>query len=191
MSLADFGRRIQRDVTLLMERRRRLTADPVDPLPGDDVQGMPTKSRPRQRREDTAAPALMPYAPPTVPNGMPVQGRRSSSFGMRMHPVHKEWRPHKGEDIVASAGTPVRATADGRVTQAWRAGSFGNLVEIDHGGGYVTRYAHLSSIAVRFRQEVARGDTIGAVGMTGTATGPHLHYEVLVRGKQVDPDPFL
>jgi murein DD-endopeptidase MepM/ murein hydrolase activator NlpD len=122
---------------------------------------------------------------------MPVEGRTSSSFGKRLHPVDKVWKDHKGEDIAASTGTPVSATADGTVTQAWRAGSFGNLVEIDHGGGYKTRYAHLSSIAVRFGQEVTRGETIGAVGMTGTATAPHLHYEILVRGEQVNPAPFL
>ena len=101
-------------------------------------------------------------------------------------------RFHAGIDILAPRGTPVGAAAAGHVTWAGRlAGGWGNLVVVAHADGVRTMYAHLSSIAVRLGQRVARGDRLGAVGATGDATGPHLHFEVRLRGAAVDPRPAL
>lgn len=121
----------------------------------------------------------------------PVHGRVSSSFGMRTHPVTGRRRAHSGLDLAAPTGTPVAAAAGGRVVRAGWAGGYGLLVAIDHGGGLVTRYAHLSRIDVRSDQRISDGTMIGAVGSTGTSTGPHLHFEVRIRGVAHDPRPWL
>jgi len=116
--------------------------------------------------------------------------RVTSPFRMdRMHPILNRVLPHLGIDYAAVAGTPVRATGDGSVSFAARRGGYGNMVEVQHPNGYSTRYAHLSRIAggVAPGRMVAQGDVIGYVGMTGLATGPHLHYEVRRRGLPVDP----
>jgi murein DD-endopeptidase MepM/ murein hydrolase activator NlpD len=106
---------------------------------------------------------------------------------MRMHPILHIDRPHEGIDVVAPAGTPIEAPAAGRVVNAgWESG-YGNTVTIDHGFGVVTKYAHASRLLVRTGQYVKRGERIALVGNTGLATGPHLHYEVHVNGKPVDP----
>ncbi|HEX2091905.1 MAG TPA: M23 family metallopeptidase [Longimicrobiaceae bacterium] len=108
----------------------------------------------------------------------------------RMHPILRRILPHNGVDYAASFGTPVRATGDGSVVYASARGGYGNLVEIQHPNGYSTRYAHLSRIAPgvgRFGM-VRQGEVIGYVGMSGLATGPHLHYEVRRRGQPVDPE---
>jgi murein DD-endopeptidase MepM/ murein hydrolase activator NlpD len=113
----------------------------------------------------------------------------SSRFGGRYHPILKRWRTHEGTDYAAGYGTPVRATADGIVTEAGRNGGYGNLVEIRHANGIRTRYGHLSRFAtglhvgLRIKQE----QTIGYVGSTGLSTGPHLHYEFLVNGRPTNP----
>ena len=124
----------------------------------------------------------------------PLQFRRISSvFGNRRHPVLKTWRAHKGTDYAASSGTPVRAVGDGTVIYAGRRSGYGNVVEIRHRNGFVTRYAHLRGFAkgVRSGARVAIENTIGFVGMTGLATGPHLHFEVLVGGVQRNPSVAL
>jgi murein DD-endopeptidase MepM/ murein hydrolase activator NlpD len=114
--------------------------------------------------------------------------RVSSGFShRRLHPVHRVYRPHLGVDYAAPHGTPVHATADGSVSHAGDRGGYGNLVEIQHPNGYATRYAHLSRVAVRPHQPVRQGQVIGYVGMSGLATGPHLHYEVRRKGRPVDP----
>jgi murein DD-endopeptidase MepM/ murein hydrolase activator NlpD len=114
--------------------------------------------------------------------------RVTSTFRMdRMHPILKRVLPHLGVDYAAPYGSPVFATADGSVAYAGDRGGYGNLVELQHPNGYATRYAHLSRIAVRPHQAVRQGDVIGYVGMTGLATGPHLHYEVRRKGRPVDP----
>ncbi len=117
--------------------------------------------------------------------------RVSSHFGMhRMHPILNRVLPHLGTDYAAPQGTPVRATAEGTVVAAeWR-GGYGNLLEIQHPNGYSTRYAHLARFAPRVRRGtlVQQGEVIGYVGMTGLATGPHLHYEVRRHGRPVDPE---
>ena len=120
----------------------------------------------------------------------PLSFRRISSvFGRRKHPILGTWRSHKGTDYAASAGTPVRAIGDGVVIFAGRKGGYGNAIDIRHPNGYVTRYGHLRGFArgIRAGQRVNIGQTIGYVGMTGLATGPHLHFEVLVHGVQRDP----
>jgi murein DD-endopeptidase MepM/ murein hydrolase activator NlpD len=124
----------------------------------------------------------------------PLQFRRISSvFGNRRHPVLKTWRAHKGTDYAASSGTPVRAVGDGTVIFAGRRSGYGNVVEIRHRNGFITRYAHLRGFAkgIRTGARVNIENTIGYVGMTGLATGPHLHFEVLVGGVQRNPSTAL
>ena len=120
----------------------------------------------------------------------PLNFRRISSvFGMRKHPVLGRWRAHKGTDYAANSGTPVRAVGDGVVIFAGRKGGYGNTIDIRHRNGYVSRYAHLRGFGkgVRRGGRVTIGSTIGYVGMTGLASGPHLHFEVLVSGVQKNP----
>jgi murein DD-endopeptidase MepM/ murein hydrolase activator NlpD len=123
-----------------------------------------------------------------TPSIMPTTGWLASAFSsMRMHPILHIERPHDGIDVVAPSGTPIEAPAAGVVTSAgWESG-YGNVVTIDHGFGLVTKYAHTSRLLVTAGQHVKRGDRIALVGSTGLATGPHLHYEVHVNGKAVDP----
>ena len=97
----------------------------------------------------------------------------------------------QGVDIAAEIGTPIVATADGVVTAAGWNGGYGNMVDVDHGGGIVTRYGHASAVAVTVGQQVRRGQTIAYVGSTGRSTGPHLHYEVRVNGQPVNPAGYL
>lgn len=120
----------------------------------------------------------------------PVSFRRiSSNFGRRKHPVLGTWRQHQGMDYAAASGTPVRTIGDGVVIFAGTRGGYGNAVEVRHPNGFVTRYGHLRGFAkgVRKGARVEISETIGYVGMTGLATGPHLHFEVLVNGVQRDP----
>ena len=121
----------------------------------------------------------------------PVAGRVTSGFGPRTHPVTGRRSNHAGIDLAAPTGTPVSAARGGRVVRAGGAGGYGLLVELDHGDGVRTRYAHLSTIAGRSGDTVSAGRTIGAVGETGTATGPHLHLELRVNGEAIDPAPLL
>jgi murein DD-endopeptidase MepM/ murein hydrolase activator NlpD len=119
----------------------------------------------------------------------PLSFRRISSvFGMRKHPILGAWRAHKGTDYAADAGTPVRAIGDGVVMFAGVKGGYGNCIDVRHPNGFVSRYGHLRAFArgVRPGAHVAMGSTIGFVGMTGLATAPHLHFEILVGGVQRD-----
>jgi murein DD-endopeptidase MepM/ murein hydrolase activator NlpD len=113
--------------------------------------------------------------------------RVSSGFGMRRHPIARAWMKHQGIDYAAPTGTRVRAVGDGIVEHAGTKGGYGNTVIIRHHGQYATVYAHLSRVAVRRGQRIAQNDTIGAVGQTGWATGPHLHYEFRVGGEARNP----
>jgi murein DD-endopeptidase MepM/ murein hydrolase activator NlpD len=115
--------------------------------------------------------------------------RVSSAFGMRMHPLHKAWRAHQGVDYAATAGTRVRAVGDGIVEFAGRQGGYGNLVIVRHDGRNSTWYAHLKAFGqgIRTNARVTQGDTVGQVGQTGWATGPHLHYEFRVAGAAHNP----
>ncbi|HET7599981.1 MAG TPA: M23 family metallopeptidase [Gemmatimonadales bacterium] len=123
-----------------------------------------------------------------TPSIMPTQGWLSSAFqSMREHPILHVARPHEGIDVSAPSGSPIEAPAAGRVISAgWEQG-YGNTLEIDHGYGITTRYAHTSRILVRVGQRVDRGERIALVGNSGLATGPHLHYEVHVNGRPVNP----
>lgn len=129
------------------------------------------------------------------PSIRPVQSPDSwisSSFSRsRFHPVLLVNRPHPGMDISARVGTPFLATAAGRVTYAGTRVGYGKTIEIDHGYGYVTRYAHAASISVKRGQRVRRGEVIGEIGKTGLATAPHLHYEVLVNDRAANPRNYL
>lgn len=127
-----------------------------------------------------------------VPSRMPVDGvQLTSSFGMRNHPILRQRRQHNGVDLAAPRGTPVYATADGIVESARYFGSYGNYVQIGHGGDVESRYAHLSSYTVSNGDQVRKGDLIGYVGSTGRSTGPHLHYEVRVSDEPVNPIPYM
>ena len=127
-----------------------------------------------------------------IPAIQPIANKQlialSSGFGFRIHPIYKVKKRHPGIDFAASIGTPIYATADGKVAVVdVKFSGYGKMVEIDHGFGYRTRYAHMHDFAVRVGQNVKRGDLIGYVGNTGTSTAPHLHYEVHINGVQVDP----
>ncbi len=113
--------------------------------------------------------------------------RVSSGFGMRRHPIARAWRAHQGVDYAAPTGTRVRAVGDAVVEYAGRRGGYGNAVILRHHGQYSTVYAHLSRIAVRTGAKIAQNDTIGFVGQTGWATGPHLHYEFRIGGQPRNP----
>ncbi len=127
-----------------------------------------------------------------TPMGMPVDdGYISSTFGWRKHPKTGKRLFHTGLDIAAWPGTPVRATADGIVSFAGWSGGSGRLVVIEHGFGYTTCYAHNRKIIVKVGQKVKRGDIIAYVGSTGNTTGPHVHYEVWIDKKPVNPKSYL
>ncbi len=115
--------------------------------------------------------------------------RISSVFGTRKHPIFGEWRNHTGTDYAAAEGTPIRAIGDGVVIFVGRNGGYGNMIDIRHGNGMVSRYGHMRNFVSGIHQgsRVAMGTTIGYVGMTGWATGPHLHFEIRVNGVARDP----
>jgi murein DD-endopeptidase MepM/ murein hydrolase activator NlpD len=120
-----------------------------------------------------------------------LDGRITSDFGMRLHPIFKSYRKHPGIDFAAKTGAPIYAAADGVVTLAQHNGGYGNCVFIDHIYGFETRYGHMQKILVRRGQRVKRGDKIGLVGKTGIATAPHLHFEVHYMGKEVNPRNYF
>jgi murein DD-endopeptidase MepM/ murein hydrolase activator NlpD len=118
----------------------------------------------------------------------PVEfSRVTSGFKMRLHPILQTWRAHLGTDYAAPTGTPVRTVGDGVVEFAGVQNGFGNVVFIKHRNQHVTVYAHLSRIDVKNGQSVEQGQTLGAVGATGWATGPHLHFEFRINGQHQDP----
>ena len=126
-----------------------------------------------------------------IPSIQPIANRdlkkEASGFGMRIDPIYKEPRMHEGMDYAAAVGTDVYSTSDGVVLRAGKISNYGNLIEIDHGFGYTTRYAHLSAFSVKVGQKVKRGEVIGKVGNTGKSVGPHLHYEVRKNGRAQNP----
>ncbi len=114
--------------------------------------------------------------------------RLASGYGMRIHPIYKVRKMHTGVDFSAERGTPIYATGDGIVRRAtYSLGGYGRQVEINHGYGYITKYAHMSKFIVKKGQKVKRGEIIGYVGSTGTSVAPHLHYEVIRNKKKVNP----
>jgi len=127
----------------------------------------------------------------TTPDIWPTQGYLTSGFGMRKSPIDRRWLFHQGLDIGAPRGTPVIAAAAGVVVRANYSPSYGNIVDIQHEDGLLTRYGHNSQLMVAEGQEVLRGDIIALVGSTGRSTGPHLHYEVHVDGQPVNPLEYI
>lgn len=128
-----------------------------------------------------------------LPNGRPTDYTRvTSSFGQRVHPVHKKKHNHTGIDVHAPIGTPVISTADGVVSATQNSSSgFGKLIKVNHGMGFVTYYGHLNKIGVKRGQVVSKGEVIGRTGNTGRSTGPHLHYEVRYGNKPLEPAYFI
>ena len=128
----------------------------------------------------------------STPSILPAAGVLSSRFSTsRLHPIHHRELPHEGVDISARHGTPILAAAKGIVTFAGWMSGLGYTVEIDHGYGYVTRYGHASKLLVQRGREVTRGEAIAQVGSTGISTSPHLHYEVRIGGKAVNPMNYV
>jgi murein DD-endopeptidase MepM/ murein hydrolase activator NlpD len=126
-----------------------------------------------------------------IPNTRPVDGRVGSGFGMRSDPFTGRPALHTGLDLPADSGTPIKAAAGGVVLSARPHPAYGNLVEIDHGNGLVTRYAHASKLLVKQGDLVRRGQKVALVGSTGRSTGAHLHFEVMVEGVHQNPAKFL
>jgi biotin carboxyl carrier protein len=127
-----------------------------------------------------------------TPSIMPTAGWLSSAFSRsRFHPILHIARPHEGIDVSAPMGAPIVAPAAGTVIRVGRERGYGNILEIDHGNGIVTKFAHCSRILVRRGQHVKRGQEIAAVGNTGLSTGPHLHYEIHVNGRVVNPLTYV
>lgn len=127
-----------------------------------------------------------------IPAIQPIANKQlialASGFGMRIHPVYKVRKMHTGIDFAAPIGTPIYATADGKIEEvSVKFSGYGKMIVIDHGFGYKTRYAHMHEFAVRQGQTVKRGELIGYVGDTGLSTAPHLHYEVLMNGVLINP----
>lgn len=125
-----------------------------------------------------------------IPSVIPINIKdftMSSGYGVRRDPIYGSSKFHAGLDFAAKTGTPVFATADGKVTEAGRQSGYGNCIDISHGYNYLTRYAHLSEVLVKPGQVVKRGEMIGRVGSTGKSTGPHLHYEVRFKDEPQNP----
>ncbi len=139
----------------------------------------------------TDAPATSPTPASTSGFQWPLNARVTSEFGYRVHPIYRSRRLHAGIDIGAPSGTPIAASNAGVVIFAGTQGGYGRTVIVDHGGGITTLYAHQSKIGVGKGQAVARGDIVGYVGATGTATGNHLHFEVRVNGSPNNPRNYL
>ena len=169
---------IQTDVASILSRYRP-PPPVIRPLDGAGQLLPPSPPpMPQRRTDDTFAPSR--------PSGMPVHGHVSSVFG-----VQRRTHRHNGEDIAAPRGTPVLATAAGHCIGAEAHAGYGNMVTLDHGGGYVTRYAHLGLMLCAPGEQIDRGQVVGLVGTTGHSTGPHLHYEVLVHNHFTDPKAYL
>jgi len=126
-----------------------------------------------------------------VPLGRPVPGRISSRYGHRTDPVNGKRGFHEGIDLKGRSGDPILATADGTVTKAFWNGGYGRYIEVDHGNGYVTKFAHMKKILVKKGDKVTRGQKIGQVGNSGRSTGSHLHYEICFNQNPVNPSKFM
>ena len=127
----------------------------------------------------------------TVPLGRPIPGGISSRFGHRNDPVNGKKGFHSGVDIRGKSGDTILATADGIVKKAFWNGGYGRYIEIDHGNGYTSKFAHMRSMAVKRGDKVTRGQKIGTVGNSGRSTGSHLHYEICLHGSPINPSDFM
>lgn len=162
----------QRRLRRLLEKEQRTDGADPPPDPEDDDSGS---------QEDDASGRFV----------RPVPGAITSPFGPRRHPILDYIKMHTGVDMAAPLGQNIRAAAGGRVIHADAYGGYGSTVIIDHGAGLATLYAHQSRLEVRYGESVAAGEVIGQAGATGLATGPHLHFEVRLNGRPVDPVPYL
>ncbi len=127
-----------------------------------------------------------------IPLGKPVWTYwLSSAFGKRSDPFNAKSATHKGVDLASNKGNKIKSMAEGKVTRAGTNGGYGKMVEIDHGNGFKTKYAHMNTIYVKTGQLISQGETIGEVGSTGRSTGPHLHYEILYEGVNLNPMVFI
>lgn len=201
---------MQADVAVIKEaaqRRYQITAREVrrlglDPSRLHSGTGGPFEAVETVRAADPAFKALfnswtrldqLEQGTVAIPSTEPVRGTRfTSGYGVRSDPFRGRAAMHAGIDLAGPIGTPIYATADATVGRSeYNSGGYGNLVELEHGHGIQTRYGHLSKSLVRAGQRVKRGDMIGLMGSTGRSTGSHLHYEVRIDGKAVNPVPFL
>ncbi len=126
-----------------------------------------------------------------TPSILPSEGYFSSGYGYRTHPFTGQRHFHAALDIANRVGTPVYATANGKVTSVGKNGGLGRMITIDHGYGYQTRFGHLNEFKVKVGQRVKRGDVIGTIGNSGSSTGPHVHYEVIRHGKHLNPYKYI
>ena len=171
----------------------------VDALDGNGAQGGPfdsaSQSDPTFKSLFTSWKKLDNLADGAiaVPSDKPVKTAEfTSGYGIRSDPFRGGAARHQGIDLAAPIGTPIYATADGVISEAgYNSGGYGNLIKVDHGRGIETRYGHLSSILVRAGDRITRGQLIGRMGSTGRSTGSHLHYEVRIDGRAVNPIPFM
>ena len=158
-----------------------------------DPNGSPFEREVSRLQEQIVLADRLRRALPSLPLRKPLSGNPdvTSSFGGRVDPFYGRMASHTGIDFREDYGSPVRATASGKIVHAGPNGGYGNMVEIDHGNGLTTRYAHLSAVSVNEDQSVEAGTIVGKLGSTGRSTGPHLHYEVRIDGDAVDPARFL
>lgn len=175
-----------------LERRISRVEARVGVAPPAPPSTLQTRYEALRRRESLLA-ARVDSARRSVPDAAPLTaGTITSAYSpRRYHPVVRRVLPHWGLDIAAPRGAPVFATADGEVLDTFRSPTYGIGVDLRHGGTFLTRYAHLARVAVREGTRVRRGDVIGYVGTTGRTTGPHLHYEIYINQRSVDPFPYL
>jgi murein DD-endopeptidase MepM/ murein hydrolase activator NlpD len=184
----DTDRELAFDVAPKTYAEQKLTVEPrkAEPLPEDQA-----RIEAESARSEKALATFSEDREPTWRWSAPVQGERSSSFGLRRVFNGQPRNPHSGMDIAAATGTPIRSPAPGRVLDTGDFFFNGNTVFVDHGLGVVTMYCHLSRIDVKPGDEVAKGTTLGLVGATGRVTGPHLHWGVGVNRAMVDPALLL
>ena len=131
--------------------------------------------------------ASMPLIAPVRKDLLARNIRLLSGFGKRLHPIYKVMKMHEGIDFTAKKGTAIQATGNGKVKKVLKSPSYGNYVVIEHGHGYETLYAHMDKTMVKKGQQVKRGEQIGTVGNTGRSTAPHLHYEIHLNGRAINP----
>jgi murein DD-endopeptidase MepM/ murein hydrolase activator NlpD len=177
---------------LTAQEEARLQALIVEKQREDYLATLEARREAQAARRAAAIAAGLPPPPETPLGGpvsfmWPVRGPITSPFGMRTDPVTGRYALHSGIDIGVDYGTPIRAAADGLIIFAGWYGGYGNLITVDNGDGYSTLYAHCSAMYVNLNQRVQRGQVIGAVGATGYATGPHLHFEIRKNGVPFDP----
>ncbi len=168
------------------------TADRVDLLLGE-AEELSDRTALLERRLDTVTQAIDTQSErlSRTPSILPIRGLIGAGFAWRRDPFTGRRQFHRGLDISAPQGTPVRAPADGIVVKSERHQGYGNVLYLSHGDGLITRYGHLLEFKARPGTKVKRGDVVGLVGSTGRSTAPHLHYEVLVHGRQVDPMRYI